>query len=297
MLRVKKIMKKAILIAAAAALLLVGAVPALPEEQVAFKVLGGLAQVQGDDYNKGILGAYEYTRDTSDSLSGSYKTLKSGTDFQAEIINYWGYHIGIGIGGGYYRVTNASGVTGTASVPDPTYQFSSTYIPKISVIPFFINLHYKVPLASRIGLDVFAGPVFQVIQFGFRREATSSLNSLSELETFNASGTALGFQGGLSFSCRILRGIALVADGFYRSSKVSNIKGNWFLTSTSSSGTVTNSSSSYYLWAYNDSQGAVYPRIGFFDANGPTGGNISDARKANLNLSGVVGMIGLKFSI
>jgi hypothetical protein len=292
-------MKKAMLIASAAALLVASAAsPAFPQEQVSFKLLGGLAGVQGDDYNKGVVGAAQYAKDTSDFLTGGYKKLKSGQDFQAEIVNYWGSHIGVGIGGGSYRVTNTSGVLGgTGSVSNPTYRFDSTYTPKVSVIPFFVNLHYKVRLASRIGLDVFAGPVFQVVQFGFQREATSSLNSLSELETFNASDTAIGLQGGLSLSFRILRGIALVADGFFRSSKVSNIKGNWFLNSTSSSGTVTSSSSSYYLWYYKDTLGSVYNRIGFFDSSGPAGEGVSGARKADLNLSGLVVMIGLKFSI
>jgi hypothetical protein len=289
-------MNKAVVIAAAAALLFV-AVPAFPQEQVSFKLLGGLARVQGDDYNKGLLGAYDFARDTSDSISGGYKKLEGGWDFQAEIVNYWGSHVGVGIGGGYYRVTNTSGVTGTASPVGPVYSFSSTYTPKISVLPFFINVHYKIELGPSVGLDIFAGPVFQVVQFGFRREDTTTYDLLEELETFNASDTALGFQGGLSLSLRILRGIAFVAEGFYRSSKVSNIKGNWFLNTTTTSGTVTQSDSSYYFWSYDDTQGSVYPRFGFFDSGGPTGEEISSARKAGLNLSGLAAMIGLKFSL
>jgi hypothetical protein len=291
-------MNKAIVIVAAAVLLFVTvAVPVFPQEQVSFKLLGGLVQVQGDDYNKGVLGAYAYARDTSASIEGGYRRLKSGWDFQAEIVNYWGSHIGVGIGGGYYRVTNTSGVTGTASGIGPAVSFSSTYTPKISVIPFFINVHYKVRLGPSFGLDVFAGPVFQVVQFGFKREDTSNYGSLEELETFNASDTALGLQGGLSFSIRVSRWLALIADGFYRSSKVSNIKGNWFLNTTTTSGTVTRSSSSYYFWTYNDTQGSVYPRFGFFDSSGLTGENISGARKAGLNLSGLAAMVGLKLSI
>jgi hypothetical protein len=289
-------MNKAVVITAAAALLFV-AVPAFSEEQVSFKLLGGLARVQGDDYNKGILGAYDFARDTSDSISGRYKKLESGWDFQAEIVNYWGSHVGVGLGGGYYRVTSTSGVTGTSPAIDPVYSFSSTYTPKISVLPFFINVHYKIQLGPSFGLDIFAGPVFQVVQFGFRREATSDLDALEELETFNASDTALGLQGGLSFNWRILRGISLVAEGFYRSSKVSNIKGNWFLNTTTTSGTVTQSDNSYYLWFYEDNQDSVYPRFGFFDSGGPTGGGVSGARKADLNLSGLAAMIGLKFSL
>jgi hypothetical protein len=291
------IMKKAPLIALAAALIFAAARPALSEEQVSFKLAGGLALVQGDDYNTGVRGAYQFAKDTSSTLSGVYDRLRSSPDFQAEIVNYWGAHFGVGIGGGFYRVTNTSRLEGTAPLIGPVYSFTSVYTPTISVIPFFVNVHYRARLAPRIHLDIFAGPVFQVIQFGFRREATSTLDSLTELETFNASGTALGLQGGIGFIIRIVRGVALAADGFYRSGTMSNLKGNWFLTTTTTSGTVTNSNSSYYLWSYNDTQGSVYPRIGFFDSAGPTGASISGARKADLNLSGFVAMVGFKFSL
>jgi hypothetical protein len=291
-------MKKIIGIASAAALLLVAGAPAFGQQQVAFKLLGGLAWMQGDDYNTGILGAYRLAKDTSDSLTGGYGQLSGGWILQAEIVNYWGSHIGVGIGGGFYRMSGASGVAGVASVPDPTYQFTSVYTPKISVIPLFINLHYKFRMTERVGADVFAGPVFQVAQYGFRRQATSSLNSLSELETFNASDTALGLQGGLTLSIRIVRGITLIAEGFYRAGRVSDIKGNWFLNSTTSSGTVTTSSNAYYVWAYDlTSGGTLYPRIGYFDANGPTGPGVSNPRKAGLNLSGPAVLIGFKFGI
>jgi hypothetical protein len=194
-------------------------------------------------------------------------------------------------------VANAGGISGTSSVPDPTYEFSSVYTPKISVIPLFVNVHWRTRLTAIVGLDAFAGPVFQIVQFGFRRDASSGLNSLSETETFNASGTALGFQAGLTVSFRVFRGVAIVAEGFYRSSKITNVKGNWFLNTTTSSGTVTQSNSAYYLWYYNDNEGAVYPRIGFFDTAGPTGANISGARKANLNISGAMVMVGVRFGI
>lgn len=291
-------MKNIIGIASAAALLLAAGAPAFCQQQVAFKLLGGLAWMQGDDYNPGVLGAYRLAKDTSDSLTGGYGQLSGGWTLQAEIVNYWGSHIGVGIGGGFYRMTGTSGVTGTVSLPDPTHQFTSVYAPKISVIPFFINLHYKFRVTERIGADVFGGPVFQVAQYGFRREATSSLNSLSELETFNASDTALGLQGGLTFSFRIVRGITLIAEGLYRSGKVSNIKGNWFLNSTTSSGTVTTSSNAYYVWSYDlTSGGTVYPEIGYFDANGPTGEGVTNPRKGALNLSGPSILIGFRFGI
>jgi hypothetical protein len=292
------IMKKAFVFAAAAAVLLAFAGQAFGQGQLAFKLLAGPARIQGDDYNRGALGAYDFARDTSDTLSGSYKTLRRGLDLELEIVNYWGDRFGVGIGGGYYRVSNKSGLVGTASVPDPTYEFTSAYTPKISVIPLFINVHYRVGITPRLELDVFAGPVFQIAQFGFTREATSGLLGLTELETFNASKTALGLQAGLGASWRILGGVSAVVEGFYRSSKVTNIKGNWFLSQTTGSGTVTASDSSYYFWVYTDTQATgTYARTGFFDANGPTGNTVSGARKADLKLSGLVLMFGVNLSL
>jgi hypothetical protein len=284
-------------IASAAALILLAALPALAGDQVSFKLLGGLARIQGDDYNKGILGAYELARDTSDSLSGGYGRLGSGWILQGEIVNSWGPHIGVGLGGAYYRMSNTDGLSGVASVPDPSYAFTSTYAPKVSVIPLFLNVHYLTRLAPAVSLDLFAGPVFEIVQFSFARNATSSLDSLTETETFNASGTALGLQGGLGVGLRLVRGVTLVADGLFRAARLTDLSGNWFLSSTTSSGTVTQSNSSYYLWSYDYMAGGVYHRIGFFDSNGPSGDGISGARKARLNLSGFVALIGLRFAI
>ena len=79
-------MKKIIGITSAAALLLVAATPALGQQQVAFKLLGGLAWMQGDDYNTGVLGAYRLAKDTSDSLTGGFGQLSGGWTLQAEIV-------------------------------------------------------------------------------------------------------------------------------------------------------------------------------------------------------------------
>jgi len=288
-------MRRTAWILAAAALIAV--VPAYSQEQVTFKLMGGIASVNGEDYNSGVLGAYRYALDHSATLTGSYAALSTGGNLQAEIVNYWGPHFGVGVGGAYYRLANTSGIEGTAPAAGPVYGFTSSYAPKFSVIPLFINFHYRVSLKPGLHLDAFAGPVFQIMQFGFTREATSTLDDLAETETFNASDTTLGIQGGLSASWRLWRWVSVVADGFYRSGTVSNIKGNWFLTRTTTAGTETSSSNSYYYWYYDDSQGGLYPRTGFFDADGPAGDNVSGARKANINLSGMVILAGLKFSL
>jgi hypothetical protein len=139
-------MKKTMIVWAAAALVAAG--PALAQEKVAFKLMGGIASVNGEDYNAGVLGAYRYALDNSANVTGGYKTLSSGANFQAEIVSYWGPHFGVGFGGGYYRLSNSSGIAGSAPVPDPTYDYTSTFTPKFSVMPFFINVHYKFQITG-----------------------------------------------------------------------------------------------------------------------------------------------------
>lgn len=288
-------MKRILIVLAAAALVAAG--PALAQEKVAFKLMGGIASVNGEDYNAGVLGSYRYALDNSANVTGGYKTLSSGANFQAEIVNYWGSHFGVGFGGGYYRLSSSSGIAGSAPLPDPTYDYTSTYTPKFSVMPFFINVHYKFQLTGGVALEAFAGPVFQILQFDFTREATATQDPLSETETFNASDTTLGLQAGLSASWRLSGWLSLIADGFYRTGKISNVKGNWFLSQTTAEGTETRSNSSYYYWYYELTQGSRYSQIGFFDSGGPTGDNVSNARKGDLNLAGIVVLVGLKFSL
>jgi hypothetical protein len=266
-------------------------------QQVSFKLLGGPTWIQGDDYNKGVAGEMEFIRDTMSDVSGAFQKLKKGTNFQFEIITHWGRRIATGLGGGYYQLGHHDRVASQGIAEDVPFTTDSTFQPQLSVIPFYLNIYYKIRLTSRAGLDVFAGPLFQIVQFSFERQTTSTVNSFSEKETFRAAAPSLGFQAGISLSYKLISGIALITDILYRSATATNLTGNWSLFSTSATGTVNNSSAEYYYYYYDYSQGKNYPRVGFFDKNGPAGDGISGIRKAHIDLSGLTAMIGVKIDI
>jgi hypothetical protein len=182
-------------------------------------------------------------------------------------------------------------------VVDVPYDNESTYNAKVSVIPFFLNFHYLARPAPKLRLDLFAGPVFNIVQLNFENPSITSTFSTTETVAFTASIASLGFQGGLGLNFEITPNIALIADGSYRYGKVSNIKGNWSDIVSSPSGTTVISNAEYYLWYYENAQGGPYPQVGFYDKNGPTAGSISGARKADINLSGIVILAGFKLSI
>jgi hypothetical protein len=280
----------------AVALFLLMAALAYPQD-VSFKLLGGLTGIQGDDYNKGIAGMGQLLRDTSATVTGNFQGFKNAPSFQAEIVTHWGKRIAVGLGGGYFQIANSDLVTSQGTTADSSYTTSTTIKPQLSVIPFYLNVYYKIQVTPAIGLHVFAGPAFQIVQFSYQRQTTSTLNSLTELETFKAASPSLDYQGGASLTVRIARGLALVVDGFYRHGHASNFSGNWLLSSSSATGPVNKSSSTYAFWYYTYAPGASYPLIGFFDTPGPTGDGISGVRKADINLSGLTLTAGLRIDI
>ena len=289
----KSTMRKTIL----SAFLLLAVSAFVYPQHVSFKLTGGLAWINGNDYNSGIAGENKYIKVTSLTTSGAYKTLESGANLQFEIINYLNPRLAIGIGGGYYRLANKSKVTSQGTISDVPYSAESTYKTRLSVIPLFLNFHYFLRLAAKMSLDIFAGPVFQIVQFNFENPSKTSIMSIDHTVSFTASKTSLDFQGGLGLHYEFSSGFALFLEAGYRRGQISNIKGNWADLGNSASGPISNSSAEYFMWTYNEAvQGSTYRRIGYFDKNGPAGDSISGARKADLQLSGLTAAAGLKFS-
>ena len=285
-------MKKAIV---TITLFLVAAASAHPQ-LVSFKLMGGTLWINGDEYNKGIAGDNRYLKDTSLSMTGSYKELRNGLNFSAEIIVNANKHLAVGFGVGYYHLGNESQVKAQGVLSGLAFDSESTYKPSISVIPLFVNLHYLMSLGSIADLDIYAGPLFQVVQFNFRNRSTMSLSSLLQTLTFRSSSTTLGGQAGLGLNFHLFRGVSLVVESCYRYGKIRDFVGNWAVIGDSASGPINKSSAEYYFWTYRDTSTGGYPRTGFFDNNGPSGDSISDARKAFIDLSGVYALGGIKFS-
>jgi hypothetical protein len=277
------------------ALILIAAALAYPQ-QVSFKLAGGLSWINGNDFNAALPGEYNLIKASSLTTSGAFKNLTSGPHFQAELITHISGHIAIGLGGGYYRISNQGAVANSGQTADGPYNATTTFAPQVSVIPFFVNLHYFADLAPKIKLDVYAGPVFSIIQTHIEHPQTSTVLSTSISEVFTASSTALGGQAGLGLSYQLTRHISLIVDGNYHFGKTTDLIGNWVQNVNSNTGFTSSSSDSYYLWTYDYTQGSAYSRIGFFDVNGPAGAGISNAKKAAIDVSGIQLSAGVRIS-
>jgi len=259
---------------------------------VSFKLMGGLSWINGNDYNRGIDGLNSYLQSVS-SVQGAYKKVMRGPDLEGEILVYWGTRAAVGFGGGFSDISHKSRVVYSNPVMDVT---DSTYEPHVSTIPLYLNVHFLPRLGQRLRLDLFAGPVFQVVQFRFSDSSSSTYLMTRQTESFSSSTTALGAQAGLGLQLKISGGVSFVAQGCYRYGKTAEITGNWSLIGNNSSGNFANSSDSYFFWAYDYTTDKTYQRWGFFDLNGPAGDFISNARKARIDLSGARAMAGVMFT-
>jgi hypothetical protein len=262
---------------------------------VSYKLTGTAVSVGGGDYNARIRGETAFIQGTSLTSTGAFGELGSGPGFQAEIIVAAGKRLSVGMGGGYYVIRKEGSMTWSGELDGQPFDASATLVPRLSVIPFFLNLHYTVRLTPGLSLDFFAGPVFQIIQFNVENPSETTVLSTQQTVTFTASKTSGGGQGGLGLNLRLSRGIELVADAYYRSGAVADLKGNWAKVGTNSQGNIAGSSAEYFLWAYDQTQdGKTYARAGYFDLNGPTGDAISKVKKAGIDLGGVTFSAGIK---
>jgi hypothetical protein len=264
-------------------------------QTVSLKLTGGLTWIDGGDYSLGLSGENRLLGDNLSAMSGAYQPLDHGLQGQIEMIHNINSHLAVGLGGGYYRVSREGRVTGSGLVLGVPFALDSTITAKVSVIPFFINLHYLAHVASRLSLDIFAGPVFEVVQFNFQNSSSTTLLTTQTTEKFTASRTAFGGQAGLGLNFEIIKGVSFVAEGCYRYAKVTDLQGNWSLLGTSSLGPVNKTSSISTMWFYRLTAGSTYDQFAFFDT-APQGASISGARRAEINLSGFIASAGFKFS-
>ena len=283
-------MKRALLCLAAA---LAAASPVF-SQSVSFKLTGGLAWINGGDFNTGVAGESTLIAAAAQTISGGLKGLSDGPFGHLEIITRLSSRLGLGFGGGYGRASAVSQIASRGVDAGGLYDATNAYNGRVSVIPFSVNLHYLVPLSTKFTLDAFAGPVFAIVQINIANPTTSTANALNQLVTFTASQTAMGGQGGLGLSYGLSNRIDLILDGFYRFGRVTNLQGNWALSGSNSAGPISGSSSTYYLWVYRTGTNGAYSRLGFFDEPGPTDPSASGAKKATIDISGFVVSAGLK---
>lgn len=146
---------KAVLLTAAL-LLLTGNVFA--GDKIGFRLQGGWTYVAGGDVNSGTRALFDYRASRWPSSTGEYGPVHSGYEFAGDVIFEITPRLGIGIGGGYLRLTRRS----SFYLSDPEIINSSATLavaPTINALSIRASIHLTVPVMQKFVFRARVGPL------------------------------------------------------------------------------------------------------------------------------------------
>lgn len=277
-------MKKKILVAAVALVVVsVLTSPASAQSRFGFKLGGGMAYIGGGDLNPGLKGYMDYITDMFEDVigadvDGAYEPFHFGLSFDAEIFYQVTPKIAIGLGVGYFSMSQASSLT--LSMGPETLTIFRT--PTVAAIPVTLNFHYFVPLGERLKFVLTAGAGWY-----FARYDLEEMQS-ADTELVETSGGGFGAHGGLGLELELTRSFFLTLDVLGRYARVGELTG----------ARVDDPGSEGTIWSFDADMGSVglgrYPLV-IWEEGVPSGIGIEieNLRKARLGLSGFSAAFGI----
>jgi len=265
--------------------------PWIQAQSFVLKLYGGLSYADGGDLAKGIKGGADYLA-ADFNISGDFKAPTLGQNFGGEFIYYIGPRLGIGLGAGYFRHGQESSVSYSANA----LTVRETLKPRFWVVPITANLHWLLPLSSKIRLDLTAGAGYYLAFLNWEDRMDMDILGFSGYfdYTFESVRGALGFQGGVGLEVKIARQLALVWTVLGRYASLSDWKGDWTDKGGGDLWSYEENGSEHTAWYYDLKYGGTtYPQI-LFNTDKPTGANYSNVRAAKLSLTGFTTTLGIK---
>ena len=257
------------------------------------KLSGGWAYLAGGDLNQGLQGLNDFSKDEYLNVSGYYKKLHEGFDFQGELILNLTPRLGIALGSGYFQASKKSSVN---------YDFwiisaKDTIHPKVSVIPITLGVYYNLPLFRLFSLNLNAGLGYYWGELKWEDQYVFEAQGFSDrgTERWNASKGTIGFQGGLGIDFHLTSHLALALEGFGRYAELKGLSGDWTLEGKDSSGSYSERGKRT-LWYFElSSETRKYPMVGLYEER-PESSSFLNVREAAINLSGFSVRAGIKFT-
>jgi len=255
------------------------------------RLTGGAALLMRNDINDHLQSYNDYFHDyTTFTVDSELEPTKMGMDFSGEILVSFMPNFSIGIGAGYI----SAGKETTLELSDATYFVDYTYNPKFSVIPITLSFYYGIPMGSsmQVVLNAGFGYYLGTVDFDCLIEGDSGFYTYEESYVWSGRSNALGFHGGIDLEFGIARNVALVVGAKGRYAKLTDLIGDEdyeYNTSYGYSYSATYEDQTLWYYIYNEE----LPLVELWE-NKPTGMYVSDPRKAEVNLSGIVLQAGIK---
>lgn len=281
-------MKKPIL----GSILIFFAVWALPLEglDVGFRISGSLSTFSLSRVNGALEGWAEGWRREAESnptwtfAPGSSVRIRTGFDFEGEILLSLTSRLALGISSGYaYGEVTEDDTALTVERPAGTFLHARPT--KVSGVPLVASLHFKIPLTTSLSFDVRAGAGRIWAEY-LHREANQKVTDAKYLYPVSqaASGRGAVFQAGVGLSYQLDPGLAVFIEAGARKARASAFEGE------------TRQGDKGILYAYERYLPGVdywQPQVEVLAAE-PLGSDVRNVAQAEVDLSGLVFRLGIK---
>jgi hypothetical protein len=260
-------------------------------QKVTLRLGAGWETVTGGDLATGIQGQSDYLAATYTSV-GSYKVPHGGWIADGEFVIHLSPRFGIGVGAGYLRHVQESRVTYTVS----TIATAEKIMADIRVIPITLNLHYQVPVSSRLRIDMSAGAGYYLTTWNWAYRMDLSLSGYTGYDqyTFKSNKGAIGFQGGLNLEYDLAANFAFVLGVTGRFASIDKFLGSWTDKGGGDFWEFDDAGNDHFAWYYDWLVGGrTFGQLAFQPSQ-PAGSTTSNARYAKVDLTGFAATAGFK---
>jgi opacity protein-like surface antigen len=259
------------------------------------RLTGGWISVDGGDFNQGIRGLNERTRDEGALVSGSLRRPASGFDVLAEVETELAPRLNLALGIGYLRAQKTSAIESAYWI----LQSKETISPGLSAVPLTLTATYRLPVWGRLSVHAGAGVAIYFSKVRWERDYLIQASSIADrgTETWRASGTCLGVHGRIGLDFALGGGLSIVLETGGRWARFSGPRGLWTLKGTDSLAGDYSASGTKALWRYDATlDGKIFPLWTLADEE-PHPALSSDVRPARIDLSGFSVRVGFRFSL
>jgi len=265
--------------------------------KLSLRLQGGWTCLSAGDINSGTQALFDWRKADWVASAGGYKPVHKGFEIGGEIIFELTPRLGIGIGGGYLKISRYS--QSRLYDPEEIASYETLGVePTLSAVPIQAGVHLTVPLNAKFNLhaDIGASYYFKARYSYEWRSIYWWIDVLSGYIqiTTNAEkkNTPIGFQGGISLEYELRHNIFLYLDARGRYARFRGLKGS----SVIESSFVTPSSEQGIL--YYESAPMLWdaPRVIMVQSDPPNGPG-GEPRQAVIDFSGVSLQFGIRIRL
>ncbi len=259
--------------------------------EIQLKFSGGVNWISGSDFNAFARGQNTLFAQWYTNIQGNRTEFGSAPLFQAEAVSYFSPSLGVGLGLGAFGMSRNDKVAFTWSNEPGEIQYRS----KLTVVPVTLSLHYRSRMADRLTLNGHAGLGVYLSRLDIfeRHFFQSGPHHYTSDFKGDVRGT-FGLQAGVGLEYELSSRLAVFISGGLRVASYRPISGQATtnLDDPSVSWSDLHQSGNYYFFDYYS-----YPYMVFGQTAPVPDSEISNVRKADINLTGAIITMGVRIKI